>query len=460
MTVETLKLETAVIADREPSALGEVLRLGLPTVAQMMSYTLMQFIDTWMLSHLGTVAPTAGANAGLFSFAFICMGMGVLFVVNTLVSQSYGQKNFADCGRYLWQGIWFSLGFSVVLIPLIPILPRAFTWFGHEPELVRMESIYLAVMLATAVFKMIGTTFSQFLLATNRSLAVMVSTICGVSVNAVAAGLMIFKFKLGITGAAWGQVIGVLVETAVLIAFAMRLPFRRQFNALDWSLRSAQLWKLIKVGVPAGFQIVADVLAWSLFGNWVMAKFGTTGMAANNFMMRYMVVSFMPAFGISTAVTALVGRYIGMGKPDAAMRRAHIGFMVTAIYMLCCGTVFFVGRNQLIRVFSDDPQVLRAGATLLVFAAIYQFFDAVYILYNGALRGAGDTLVPAIATGVLCWGITVFGGWFVASHYTRFGVAGPWTVATVYGIILGIFMFLRFQSGKWRRIKLSVATTG
>ena len=44
---------------------------------------------------------------------------------------------------------------------------------------------------------------------------------------------------------------------------------------------------------------------------------------------------------------------------------------------------------------------------LLIFAAVYQFFDAMYIVYNGALRGAGDTFVPAVMTGVLCWGITV-----------------------------------------------------
>ena len=47
-----------------------------------------------------------------------------------------------------------------------------------------------------------------------------------------------------------------------------------------------------------------------------MAAFGTKGMAANHFVFRYMSVSFMPAFGISVAVTALVGRYIGRGQPD------------------------------------------------------------------------------------------------------------------------------------------------
>ena len=68
-------------------------------------------------------------------------------------------------------------------------------------------------------------------------------------------------------------------------------------------------------------RVDADVLAWSLFSMWVMGQYGTRAMAANTYMMRYMVVSFMPAFGVATAVTALVGRYIGRGEPDTAARR-------------------------------------------------------------------------------------------------------------------------------------------
>jgi MATE family multidrug resistance protein len=113
----------------------------------------------------------------------------------------------------------------------------------------------------------------------------------------------------------------------------------------------------------------------------------------------------------------------------------------------------------LLRAFTSNPDILRIGSTLLVYAAIYQFFDAVYIVYNGALRGAGDTLVPAVATGVLCWGITVIGGRAIAEHFPRFGPAGPWTAATAYGVLLGIFIYVRFVRGGWRSIELNPPTS-
>src|SRR5580698_1687742 len=113
-----------------PRPIVELLSLAAPTVAQMVSYTLMQFIDTWILAHAGggVIAPTAAANAGILAFSFISLGMGVMFVVNTLVSQSFGRKAFPECGRFLWQGIWFAIGFAILLLPFLPFASGAFRY--------------------------------------------------------------------------------------------------------------------------------------------------------------------------------------------------------------------------------------------------------------------------------------------------------------------------------------------
>jgi multidrug resistance protein, MATE family len=444
----------------ERSPLMELLALALPTVAQMASYTVMQFLDAWMLARASHNIddPTAVGNAGMFAFALISFGMGVLWVVNTLVSQSYGRKTYHECGQYLWQGIWFAFAFSAVLVMFIPGVAPLFRGLGHEPALLAREAVYLKIVLGASLFKLVGTAFSQFLLAVNRPGMVFSSTIIGVSSNALAAWIMVFGTlgcpKLGVVGTAWAQNVGVLVETSCLIIFAMLPAIRRTYNATDWKLRWPAMKTLLFVGAPAGLQIIGDVLAWSLFGMWIMARFGTAAMAGNNFMFQYMKVSFMPAFGISVAVTALVGRYIGMGKPDIAEKRAHLAFKVCAVYMLTCGLTFFFGRHALISIFSTDPLVLQYGSTLLIFAAIYQLFDALYITYNGALRGAGDTFVPAVVTAGLNWSITIGVAYCVSRFFPQFGVAGPWTSATVYGGTLGTFIFFRFKRGAWRNIHL------
>src|SRR5437868_4390777 len=115
-------------AKRTRGPVIELLVLAAPTVAQMASYTVMQFIDTLMLSHVGAAPATAAANSGLFSFSIIGFGIGVLWVVNTLVSQSFGRKDFAACGRYLWQGIWFGVAMAALATALLPVAAGMFRW--------------------------------------------------------------------------------------------------------------------------------------------------------------------------------------------------------------------------------------------------------------------------------------------------------------------------------------------
>jgi multidrug resistance protein, MATE family len=438
--------------------LRQLLRFAGPTMAQMAAYTAMEFINTLMLSRLGTSAPAAALNAGIFAFALICLGAGTLVLVNTLTSQSFGRGDNKQCGRHLWQGIWFSLVFALIILPLAAPASALFRLFHHTPDMVALEAAYFRVTIAGAVLQLTQTAMSQFLLGTNRPTAVLMASIIGVSVNALFGWMLIFGYfgiaPKGILGAAWARNIGVGAELVVQAILILRPQFARRFAALDWRPRPRLFAELLRLGVPSGFQQLAELSAWSMFLNVVIGHFGTAAMAANAFMLRYMLVSFMPAVGIGSAVTALVGRSIGARRPSLAVRYANLGFVVAATYMVCCGLFFFVARNSLIGFFSHDPEVMRIGEVLLVMAAIFQFFDAVCIVYSFALRGAGDTLVPAVATGVLCWTIMFGAGYWISVHRTQWGPFGPWMAGLVYAAILGLLLWARFRSGGWRSIHL------
>ena len=87
-------------------------------------------------------------------------------------------------------------------------------------------------------------------------------------------------------------------------------------------------------------------------------------------------------------------------------------------------------------------------------AAFFQTLDAVGIVYIGALRGAGDTLIPGLATVVFSWLFIVFGGWLAIELLPHLTSLGPWLAATAYITALGIAMAWRFESGAWRGRRL------
>lgn len=437
------------------SPLWELLKLALPTIAQMASYTFMQFADTWMLAQVGDLPATAAGQAGMFQFALLSFGFGILLLVNTLVSQADGRGDRQTCGRAMWQGIHVGVVYGLLMLALVPFSRSIFLGLKHEPALAAFESTYFNILTYAATLKLAGTAVTQFMIGIQRATLVMISAIVGVLLNLVFNYLLIFGKlgfpEMGLAGAAWATVIAMTAELLILLAFAGSKSIRATYAPFDFRVRLDLMKTLLKLGIPAGAALAGEVSAWSLFNVCVIAEFGTDAMTANNYAFRFMLISFMPAIGIGQAVTALVGRYVGMRKFDEARRRGHLGFAVAAGYMVTCGAVLIAFRKPFMSIFTDDPNVVAIGAVVLCFVGAYQILDAMYVTYTGGLRGAGDTFVPAMVMIGANWTLTVGVALAVANFLPQFGVAGPWTVLCVYGVVVGVFNLLRFRSRRWER---------
>jgi MATE family multidrug resistance protein len=167
----------------------------------------------------------------------------------------------------------------------------------------------------------------------------------------------------------------------------------------------------------------------------------------------------MPVVGVGVAATALVGKYIGAGRIDLARRRAHAALLIGMAYMGLCGLAFLIFRYPLVKLFvnpagPEAAQIIHNASLVMICAALFQMFDAMGIVYVGALRGAGDTLWPMIATTTLSWGFTVGGGWLMVRYVPQWTSVGPWITASLYVIVLGILMAVRFEGGSWQKIRL------
>src|SRR5688500_2163280 len=154
------------ISQRRP--IVELLTLALPTVAQMASYTLMQFTDRWMLAKVGDLEATAAGTAGITFFCVLGFGYGVLLVVNTLVSQAFGRRDNASIGRYLCQGLWFGLIFGTLTLVLYPVAEPLFLRMGHEPRMAALEGEYLRVVSLAGWTKLLAVALMQSLLGLHR----------------------------------------------------------------------------------------------------------------------------------------------------------------------------------------------------------------------------------------------------------------------------------------------------
>ena len=437
-----------------------MLKLSAPMVVSTVSFTVMQFVDRFMVSRLGTNALAAVLPAGFVSFLPGGFAMGVITSLNTFVSQSLGRGEKARCANYFWQMIYLGFAYGlVVVMAMWPTAPWIFKMMGQPAPVAQLEVIYLRIMLYAQVAAVINWSSNQFFMGIHKPVITMCSSLCGQAVNIIANYALIFgKFglpALGIAGAAWGTFIGIGVAALINISVFLSGPMNRRFKSRHTlNLDVRKMRDLLGVGVPAGVGLMVNVAVWGVVLIALVGRFGRDALAATSAVLAYTNLSAMPIVGISTALTAATGKAIGAGKKQLALKQTHLCLRVGLVYMGLVGACFFFLRDALMVFWSNDPQVMAAGAKILVCAAFYQVFHATRIIYGGALRGAGDTMWLALVSGVGALGILGIGGALTVRLFPTFGALGPWTLAAFSIVVVGLANRWRFKSKRWMQIDL------
>jgi MATE family multidrug resistance protein len=309
---------------------------------------------------------------------------------------------------------------------------------------------------------------AQFFYGLHRPRVVLAAVVAGNVVNFGCNYVLIFGSAplhipaMGVPGAAIGTLIGLAVEFSIPMAVFLSPKMNAVFHTRSqWRLSWPHLRDLARTGWPAGLMYGSEMACWSVFMVVLAGKFGAEQQAASWIAQRFMSISFMPAVGLGFAVTAIVGKCLGAGRPDLARQRAWLGIRAAMVYMGVCALAMLALRHQLAWLFveADTPpekaaEIVAVAGNIMIVAAIFQVFDGLGIVIVGVLRGAGDTLWPGVVTVVLSWTCIVGGGFAMVAVAPGLGAVGPWIGAGLYIVALGGFLGWRFASGAWTKRKL------
>jgi len=474
--------ETPRLADRDHDparwwGVGEVVRLAVPTVLSTISVTVMQFVDGWMVSTVSKEALSAQFIGGISAFVPVCFFMGLLSCVSTFASQNLGAGRPERSSVYGWHGLWVAWAAAGLLALLIVPAPQVMALFGHEAHVTALETKYFRILLSGALFCLSARALAAWFVGVHRPGINLVAGVIANVVNVVGNYVLIFgKFgfpELGLVGAGIATVIGFAVEATIFGAVFVAGVAGPQFQVRrQCCFRWSAVRDLLRIGSPAGIMFSGDILMWTIFMGRILGGFGTAHLAAAAILNRYWHLCFMPAIGVSVAVTAIVGRYCGAGRPHLAWRRAHAGFILVEVYMVGMGVAIWLLRHTLVGIFNGqslaldwaslvylsgevaDPLVQSIATRAALVILVCQAFDAMNVIFIGSLRGAGDTLWPGVVQLTLCYGLGLGGSWLVASLRPEWGSFGPWGAVTVYIAVLGLVMWGRFLRGKWRSMQI------
>ncbi len=445
-----------------PGNIRELLGIALPMVISQACETVMMFTDRLFLSRLGGVHMNAAMGGGLTCFLFMTFFIGTTGYANALVAQYYGAGQREKCPLVVTQGAILALLGALLLLGTLP-LGRLFFVFSRVPEeQVALQVAYFNIVMMGAGIALLRNVLSCFFSGIGKTPIVMGASLFSMLVNVGANYVLVFGKlgfpALGVRGAAYGTLIGGVAGLLVILGAYLSRENRRTYGVLEALRFDRTIMKLLlRLGYPAGLELFLNLFA---FTSMVMAfhSYGIAVGAAATIALNWDMVSFIPLVGMNIAITSLVGRYMGAGKPDAAHRVTMGGLRLAFCYSGVLLLIFASMPETLVQVFRPREASLAfesmlPTATFMVrLISFYVLADAVGTVFSGALRGAGDTFWAMILSVGTHWflALSVIG----AIRIFHVPPEASWSILVSMVFFIGGAFYLRYRGGAWRTLRV------
>ncbi|MFH1411557.1 MAG: MATE family efflux transporter [Candidatus Omnitrophota bacterium] len=457
------KPDTAVIDDTsKQGGMREMWAIAMPMVISHACYTIMTFTDRIFLSKLGPDMMNAAMGGGLTVFMMMTFFIGLIGYGTAVVAQYMGSGRKDRCAVTFTQTLIIAVAAYPVILCCRPLAYWLFDVMGIIPSQLGPQKIYFDILIYAALIRLLQVCFSAFFSGVGRTKMVMVAGFTAMVVNIIMNYILIFGKlgvpAMGIRGAAFGTMIGGMSGLAVLLVTYLGRENRLRF-VLPGSFRFDKevMGTLLRFGYPAGLEMFLNLLAFDMIV-MVFHSVGAVAATSSTVVFNWDMVSFVPLLGIEIGVTSLVGRYMGAGDTQTAHRSTMSGFKLGMVYSLLVFTLFAGFPGMLANVFRpvSDMGVFAAALPAMIFmirlAALYVIAEAVFVVFIGALRGAGDTLWAMILSVSLHWVLVPI--LFVMLKVWGTGLETAWKVVVGMFLLFSGLVYLRYRTGKWKTISV------
>ena len=423
-----------------------MLALAAPVVMAELGWVTMGVADTIMVGPLGADAIGAVGLASMLFIAIAIFAMGLLLGLDPLVAQAFGARRLDECHRWLLDGVWLCALITLPVVGALLGLSASLRFWGLPPGVLQLTRPYLLILTWSLPPLLLYAAFRRYLQAIGVVRPVMVALIVANVVNAVANWVLIYGRlgapALGVRGSAYATLIARVFMAAWLFLVVVRREAHTRPRLRDtaMSLDLARQRTLFTLGLPAAGQAVLEVGVFAA-ATALAGRVSAEALAAHQIALNMAAFTFMVPFGLASAAAVRVGH--AAGRRDLA-GIASAGWTAIAIgvgFMSAAALVFLVIPGPLIRVFTNDPGVVKTGVALLFVAAVFQLFDGLQGVTTGVLRGLADTRTPMIWNLAGHWLLGLPLGYFLCFS-AGLGVVGLWWGLSAGLIVCGIALLL------------------
>ena len=455
--------------DAKPT-LGEqmnlVVRLSVPIILAEISSTVMSYVDSAMVGSLGAAATASVGLVASSTWLFNGLGMCMVTGFSIQIAQLIGAGRLRQVQSVMRQAMMVAVGvgllFAALAVGISGVLP---VWLGGEPDVCAGSSRYFFIYgcgLPVVLLRQAGGSMLQCSgdMRTPSALNILMCCMNVVfnslfifptrTVTLLGADLTFFGAGIGVAGAALGTVVSEIVTTILMMYFVcLRSPVLRLEKGVPWRLERKCMTTTIRLAIPIALERVTTSLA-QIAGTRIVAPLGTTAVAANALAVTAEGFCYMPGYGMAAAATTLVGQSIGAERRDQAKRFAWLSVGLGVSVMTGTGILMYIAAPWIFSMLTPDAAVQTLGAAVLRIEAFAEPLFAASIVAAGALRGAGDTLIPSIIELGSMWGVRITLALLLVGPL---GLHGVWIAMCVELCVRGLLFLLRMLRGRWLEMR-------
>ena len=451
-------------APRLPQEMRRTGVLAAPLVLGHLSTGLIGFVDSVIAGHHGTDTLAAVAVGTALFWLPMMVPMGTLMSLPPAVSQLDGAGRRDEIGALFRQALWLAAMLGVALFALMTAAVHALGPLGIAPAIIPGASDFLLGIRWGVPALTLYLCMRYLSDGLHFTLPTMVLGFGGLLLL-VPLG---YAFTYGAFGMPERGAGGLGIASAIMLwmqatAFALYLRRSPRFAGLRLFARfDRPRWTTIRgllaTGLPIGVTVAMEgglFIATAL----LIGRLGEVPAAAHQIAINVASLCFMIPVGLAEATTVRVGHALGRRDVDGVRRAALAGYAIVLGTQALSALVLLLGNQWIVGFYTDDVAVATLAASLLLYAAAFQFPDGVQVLSAGALRGLGDTRVPMLLAVLAYWGVGMpLGaamGLGIGGITTGWGPRGMWlgliAGLTVAALLLGWRFWRSSQPSRLRR---------
>ena len=424
-------------------------KLFIPIALETLCFMLAGMVDTIMLSTVGDNAVGAVGTANTYISVFIIMFNIVSSGMIAVMTQYIGAKRIGVAYQARQLGAVLNLILGIVLsVFLFLFSGRVLESVGVAPLLMDYAKTYLKIVGGCCFLNALIPIFSSYLRAFGYTKQPLIATVSANVVNLCLNAVFLFVFHGGVAGVAAATDISRFLNL-VIVAAASRILVKADKD--PERLRNKEVFvQIIRVGLPSAMETAFYNVAMTLTIRFLnqMDEAGVN-VTARAYASQITNFSYCIGAALAQANAIMTGWRIGEGDYEACdkgtKKAAFIGICVAA----GLEAIFALSSDYLIQIFTDDAVMISLVGKLLAIDIVLEVGRVTNLVFGQALKTSGDALFTTIIAVTFMYLCMVGGTWFFGIHLNLLAV-GAYIGLASDECVRAVFMFLRWQSGKWK----------